>query len=125
MLLLNDAAPLSGFTTEQLHSLALLFLQAHSYGYVIGLMFFGVQCLVLGHLVFTSRMVPKVLGVLLIIAGAGYLADGFARTLLARYSGYETAFALIVFAPAFIGELSFALWLSAKGISEPAMMQRH
>jgi hypothetical protein len=37
---------------------------------------------------------------------------------MARYGEYETAFALIVFAPAFIGELSFGLWLSTKGVSD-------
>jgi hypothetical protein len=43
-------------------------------------------------------MLPRVLGVLLMFAGAGYLIDGFARTLLTRYSEYETTFGLIVFA---------------------------
>jgi hypothetical protein len=124
LLLLGDAGHMSGLGTGQLQTLALVFLQAHSFGYVIGLMFFGFQCLVLGYLVFTSRMVPRILGILLVCAGVGYLVDGFARTLLVRYSEYETAFALIVFAPAFIGELSFGLWLLTKGVRLPTIERR-
>ena len=121
LLLLGDSAPTTGLSSGQLQTLSLVFLQAHSFGYVIGLMFFGFQCLVLGYLAFTSRMVPRVLGILLLVAGTGYLIDGFARTLLSRYLEYETAFALIVFAPAFIGELSFGLWLLIKGVRLPTM----
>jgi hypothetical protein len=115
LLLLADGGPTSGLSPGQLQTLSLVFLQAHSFGYVIGLMFFGFQCVVLGYLAFTSRMVPRLLGILLMFAGVGYLIDGFARTLLAGYLEYEDAFAVTVFAPAFIGELSFALWLLTKG----------
>jgi hypothetical protein len=89
----------------------LLYFDAHAFGYAVGLVFFGVQCLVIGHLGYRSLLMPKVLAVLLGLAGAGYLVDGFGRALLQNYEQYEDVFALLVFAPAFIGELSFALWL--------------
>ena len=117
LLLLADAEHFSRVNPDELQALVLVSLQAHSYGYVIGLVFFGFQCLFLGYLVFTSDLLPKLLGILLMCAGIGYLVDGFSRTLLADYAQYETAFALIVFAPAFIGELSFGLWLVVKGVA--------
>ena len=124
LLLLSDSSQPTGFSAAQLHALVLVFLQAHSYGYVIGLVFFGVQCLVLGYLVFQSGFVPKVLGVLLVLGGAGYLIDGFARTLISRYDDYQTIFAVVVFVPAFVGELSFAAWLLVKGVNEAAVNRR-
>jgi hypothetical protein len=117
LLLLGEAEYLTGFSAPQLQALVLVYLQAHGYGYVIGLVFFGFQCLVLGYLVLTSRMTPRLLGVLLLCAGVGYLIDGFGRTLLPQYAHYDATFAVIVFAPAFIGELSFGLWLLVKARS--------
>lgn len=67
--LLNGDSFLSVYTNEQLNALVLLFLNAHSSGYLIGLVFFGIHCLVLGYLVIKSHYVPSVLGMLLIIAG--------------------------------------------------------
>ncbi|MBD3162883.1 MAG: DUF4386 family protein, partial [Candidatus Eisenbacteria bacterium] len=50
----------------------------------------------------------------------GYLADTFGRTLLANYEAYAGTFQLIVFIPAFVGELALALWLLIKGVAAPA-----
>ena len=54
LLLLADAEHFSRVNPDELQALVLVSLQAHSYGYVIGLVFFGFQCLFLGYLVFTS-----------------------------------------------------------------------
>ncbi len=116
LLLLGDAAYLSVFATGQLHALVLLFLEAHSYGYAIGLVFFGVQCLVLGYLIWESRYMPRILGVLLMLAALGYLVDSFGRTLLSDYAAYGDLLTGVVFIPAFVGELSFGSWLLFKGV---------
>jgi len=116
LLLLSDSGYLTVFDAAQLQALALLFLGAQSYGYVIGLVFFGVHCLVLGYLVFESRYVPRTLGVMLMCAAVGYLIDSFGRSLLPNYADYETVFLLVVFAPAFVAELSFSSWLLVKGV---------
>jgi len=116
LLLLSGAGYLAAFDTAQLHALTLFFLDAHSFGYVIGLVFFAFHCLVLGYLVYRSGFLPRVLGLLLGIAAAGYLVDGFGRTLLSSYSDHESLFALAVFVPAFIGEFSFCLWLLVRGV---------
>ena len=119
LLLLGDKPYLEAFQPEQLHALVLLILETHGFGYLVGLVFFGFHCLVLGYLVYRSGYVPKVLGVLLVVAGLGYLADGFGRTLLVHYDEYATTFQMVVFIPAFIGELSFCLWLLVKGVAWP------
>lgn len=100
--------------------LALLLLQLHAWGYAVALAFFGVHCLVLGWLVKRSGLVPPILGVLLMIAGGGYLLDTFARTVLLDYGAVATVLALVVFVPAVIAELSFCLWLLIKGVRAEA-----
>jgi hypothetical protein len=114
--LLSGADYLTVFGADQLHALVLLFLNGHSIGYSIGLIFFGLSLFVLGYLVFKSGYFPRILGVLLIVAASGYLIDSFANVLLPNYDDYEAIFALVVFLPAFIGELSMCLWLLLKGV---------
>ena len=114
--LLSGADYLTVFGADQLYALVLLFLTGHSIGYSIGLVLFGLSLFVLGYLVFKSGYFPKILGVLLIVAALGYLIDSFASFLLPNYDDYEAMFALVVFLPAFVGELSMCLWLLIKGV---------
>ncbi len=116
--LLSGNHYLGAIETDQLNALVMVFLNAHQYGYDIGLVFFGFHCLVLGYLVFMSGFFPRSLGVLLEVAGLGYLVNSFARFLITNYEVYETIFTLVVFIPAFIAELSFTLWLLLKGVKE-------
>jgi hypothetical protein len=109
---------MSVFAPEQLHALMLFFINAHSYGYVIGLVFFGFHCLILGYLIIKSGFLPRILGFLMIFAALGYQTDNFAHVLLTNYAQYETLFMMVVFIPAFIAELSLALWLLFKGVKE-------
>jgi len=120
LLFLAQADFLTAFDPAQLQALGLVFLQAHSFGYVIGLVFFGVHCLVLGYLVVRSGFLPRVLGVLLFVAGVGYLIDSFGRALLPNYQEYEMILGMVVLLPALVGELSFSLWLLIKGVDERA-----
>jgi hypothetical protein len=114
--LVRGADYLTGFSTDQLYAQVLFYLEAHGVGYSIGLLFFAMNCLVFGYLVFRSGYFPKLLGILLIIAGFGYLTDGFANVLLTNYNAYEETFALVVFLPAIVGELAMCLWLLIRGI---------
>jgi hypothetical protein len=114
--LVNGSDNLGVFKTDQLHAVVVLFLDGHRIGYSIALIFFGLSILVLGYLIIKSDYIPKLLGVLLLLASLGYLTDSFAHVLLTNYADYETIFALVVFAPAFIAELSLCLWLLFKGV---------
>ena len=112
---------LAAIDTNLLNAQVLFFLHAHSNGYVVGLIFFGVHCLVLGYLVYISGFIPKILGILLLFAAIGYLADSFSNFLLPSYKEYQEIFMLVVFVPALIGELSLSLWLLFRGNKIPAL----
>ncbi len=122
--LLSGAEYLTVFSAEQLHGLALFFFTGHGLGYSLAMVPFAMSLLVLGYLVFKSGYFPKILGILLVVAAAGYLIDSFAGFLLPNYGAYADVFALVVFLPAFIGELAMCLWLLVKGVKvEPARLR--
>ncbi|CAN5157797.1 DUF4386 domain-containing protein [soil metagenome] len=112
---------LNAFTPEQLQALAYLAIKAHGYGFGIGLIFFGVACLIRGYLIFRCGTLPKALGVLLAIAGVSYLVNSFALLLAP-----ELASAIFpgILMPALVGELAVCLWLIVKGIDVAKWAQR-
>ncbi len=75
LLLLSGADYLTAFTADQLQALVPLFLDLYAHGVSIAWIFWGLWLLPMGYLVFKSGYIPKILGVLLIIAGCGYLID--------------------------------------------------
>lgn len=113
--MLSGAKYLSIFTAEQLQAQVMMSIESYQYGWLIGLVFFGVHLLVLGYVVLKSSYVPKVLGVLLLAASVGYVVDSFAHFLLPNYADYKTLFMLMVALPGTIGELSLCFWLLIKG----------
>jgi len=60
------------------------------------------------------RIAPRILGILLAVAGAAYVVDMLANVLGSNYADYETAFLLIDALPSAVGELAFTVWLLAR-----------
>jgi hypothetical protein len=71
--LLSASNSLAGSQPDQLYSQVMLLLTTFRSHWYFGLFFFGIHLGLLGYLVFRSNYIPKILGVLLIIAGLGYL----------------------------------------------------
>lgn len=114
LFLLESPRYLMAFSPEQVHALVYLAISAHGYGFGVGLIFFGVGCLVRGYLIFKTGYLPKILGVLMAIAGLSYLVNSFALLLAPSFAAAIFPGVLI---PAFVGELSLTLWLIFKGVS--------
>jgi hypothetical protein len=112
--LLGGASYLAVLSTDQVQALALLFLDAHHYGFEIGIAFLSLHAFILGYLIFKSSYFPRVLGVLFIIAAAGYLVDSFGQLLSANHGTTTPAFIAI---PIVLGEIAFPLWLLIKGVN--------
>lgn len=113
LLLLGGAGYGAAFGAEGTDALVLLFLEAHGYGYLIGLTFFGLHLCVLGYLFVRSDLFPSVLGVLLVVGAAGYLGEGFTYLLLPAYGTIASAFVVV---SAVLAELSLCLWLLVRGV---------
>ncbi|MCA9839643.1 MAG: DUF4386 domain-containing protein [Trueperaceae bacterium] len=98
------------------NDLGMIFLNAHSIGYSLGLVFFGINCLLMAYLIFKASYFPTILGALVMLAGLGYLITSFAQVILPNYANYQGIFEPIVLLPAVVGELAMCLWLLIKGI---------
>lgn len=120
LLLVGGAGYLSVFSGEQLNALAMLFLEAHSYGFTIGIAFLTLHVFILGYLIFKSGYFPKVLGILFIAAGIGYLVDSFALLLSANYDTTPVYLAV----PIAVAEIAFPVWLLIKGVNKEGWEKR-
>lgn len=113
LFLLGDTAYMKAFTPEQLQALSYVSIRTHDYGFAFGLIYFGVECVVIGYLIVRSLYFPKALGVMMQIAGACYVINSFALLL---YPPIGTRLVPFILLPPFVAELSVALWLLVKGV---------
>lgn len=108
-----SASYLNAFAPEQLDAMALLSVRSHTAGFGTALIFFGVECVILGYLIFRSDYMPRSIGVLMGIGGVCYVINSFALILSPPLSSRLFPAVLI---PSLIAELSLALWLLVKGV---------
>src|ERR1700730_8305572 len=73
LFILGGAHYLSVFSVEQLQALALLFLKVNDHGAAIALVFFGFYAPLTGYLIIRSTFLPRILGVLSVFGGLGWL----------------------------------------------------
>jgi hypothetical protein len=107
--LLSGPDYLRVFSADQLHAQAMLFLDYRRSGLLVAQVFWGLWLLPLGYLVFKSGFLPKVLGILLIVGGCGYLNDCGAELLVPTLETTISQFT-------FVGEVLLPLWLLIKGV---------
>jgi hypothetical protein len=101
---------LSVFNAEQLQSLSLLLLKVNDQGAAIGLIFFGFYAVLKGYLIIKSTFLPRILGVLAILAGLSLL------TFLHLPLGYRL-FPFIGLL-GLLGAVPQILWLIVFGVKE-------
>jgi hypothetical protein len=94
----------------------------HGLGYGISLLFFGVSCILFGYLIQQSRYLPRILGVLLVIGGAGYGIFSLTQVLAPSFAA-QYLFPWLML-PAFPAELGLALWLAVRGVNIPKWQEQ-
>jgi len=102
--LLAAIVSLAGIANGPASMLHVLPFRVHS------LAFFGVYCLLLAYLIYRSTFLPRVLGVLMALAGAGWLTFLF--------PSFANGLVPYIYIPGMIGEGSLTLWLLAVGLNE-------
>lgn len=116
LVLLGGDAYLRVFDPGQMHALSLVFLNLGGQVGTIALFFFGLFQLALGYLIFRSTFLPRVIGVLIALAGVGWL--------LFLAPPVATALMTVLEVLGFVAEASLMLWLLVRGVDSPRWYAR-
>lgn len=115
LVVISGAPYLEAFDLAQRQALALFFLGLHAEGIVLAKVFFGLWLVPLGLLVARSGFLPRALGWLLVVGGAGYVVDVLVHFLA---PGIAPAVTPLATAPSGLAEIGLTLWLLIKGAKE-------
>jgi len=111
LILLSGADYLSVFTKPQLDALVLGFLSLNSEGNTVDALFWGLWLFPFGILVVKSGFLPRLLGILLLVAGFAYVTSSVVAIALPAYSEVVSRAAM----PLLFGEFPIIFWLLIKG----------
>ena len=116
--LLSGADYLTVFSADQLNAQVMFHLNSWEAGYrIAAIMSFGPWLIPAGYLVYKSGYFPRILGILVILAGFGILIEGLQYFLLPDYAVISYPGSVL----ATIGEFAFCGWLLLKGAKIPKM----
>ncbi len=107
--LISNAEYLKVFSTDQLQTQVLFYLNQYNDGILIVSIFWGLWLFPFGFLVYKSSFLPKILGILLMLGCLGYLINFLGYFLIANYS--EMGISSYIKLPASLGEIGTCLWL--------------
>jgi len=110
---LGEAQYLKSFSPSQLNTLSMLSLRMYGLGAGIFMVFYGIATGLRGYLIYRSGFFPRVLGVLLMLAGGGFIARNFVLVLAPAYASN------LFLAPMLLAGVSMTAWFLVKGVDIP------
>lgn len=99
---------------NQKYDFALLLRQVRHYEILLLEIFWGLWMLPLGVLAYKSGFIPRILGVLFILGGIGYVIDSLVFLLLPDYHAFISQFLFVNG----LTEIALILWLLIKGVKD-------
>ena len=114
LVLLRSDQYLSTFTPNQLQTMALAALRLYEQAFLIAMVVFGLQCVLVGCLIVRSTFLPRILGVLLALGGLSYVISSLANFLAPAFGARLAPF---IVPAAILGEGSLTLWLLLVGVN--------
>ena len=113
-LIVKDTAGMSAFSVDQRNALALLSTRISSMIASLFIGFYGAATGIRGFLIMRSGYLPKVLGILFIIGGAGFLLSSASYIVAPAYSS------AVMLMPMVLAGIPTTLWLLFKGVDRTA-----
>jgi len=110
----GGAAFMQPFSPEQVNAVTLLSLKIFTRIGWIFLALYGIASMLRGWLIYRSGFLPRALGLLLMLGGAGFVARNMTFVLVPKYSS------ALFLAPMALGGLALTLWMVLKGVDVPA-----
>jgi len=118
LVLLNRTNYFVAFTPAQISELTTMLLHLNIIGVYVVDIFWGLWLLPLAYLTYQSNFFPKIIALVLVISGVGYIADSLSflinqevHLILRNYLSIPEA----------LGEVVMLLWLLIKGVSMPTI----
>jgi hypothetical protein len=103
----------TAFSPDQIDSLASQFLALYAGLSGISLLFYGTAWIVRGYLTCRSLYFPRFLGVLMVVAGLGFVAKNITMVLAPAFSW------AVLLAPMFLNAVALTIWMLTKGVDRP------
>lgn len=107
---LVDAVTIEDTTVKELMNLIQSFREVWSFGLIV----FGLHLLGLGYLCLKTVFIHRLIGILIFIAGIGYLIVHIGHVVIANFDAYQSTVEMIFILPMIFGELGLAFWLLVK-----------
>ncbi len=107
---LRESGYLTAFTPDQLESLASFFLSLYAGLSGLSMLFYGTGWILRGYLTYSSGYLPRLLGVLMVAAGLGFVAKTITQVLAPAFSWD------ILVAPMFLNAVALTFWMLARGV---------
>jgi hypothetical protein len=111
--MVGDGGSLSALPVEHRQALGHLAVRVFLTGWSFALLLFAVFCAVTGLLIVRSKLIPRLIGALMIAAGASYFVNSLTGIVSPRLSVILLPWILL---PSFVGECSLGLWLLVKKV---------
>ena len=115
-LVLGDSAGMSTFTADQRNALAYLAIRISGTIAWLFVCLYGIASMIRGYLIARSTYLPKILGILFIIGGAGFFLRSATYLLAPKYSSP------LLLIPMAVAGIPMMAWLLFKGI-DPARIR--
>jgi hypothetical protein len=112
--LYKGGGALAAIGEPERQAMGYLAIQLYETGFGVALLFFSGFCSTIGIAILRSHLIPAVVGIMMILAGACYFGGTLATTVLPSVAQQLFPWILL---PCLVGEASLALWLVAKGVS--------
>ncbi len=109
LVILQNGGSLGAFTAAQQQDLALLFVNLSHLAFNTYLIFFGLWCVLAGYLIIRSTFVPRVLGLLLVADGIGWM--------LYLWPPLATSIFPVIAAVSASAEIPLLLWFLVFGVN--------
>jgi hypothetical protein len=117
-LIVQDTAGMASFTPEQRNALAFLSIRISTMIASLFIAFYGTASAIRGYLIMRSGYLPKALGILLMIGGAGFILRGVTYVLAPAYGSF------VMLLPMAVAGIPLTFWLLVKGVDRAALEAR-
>jgi hypothetical protein len=111
-LLILKGEIMKAFTLEQKQDWVMMFLTMHKYGMITIEIFSGLWLIPFGQLVFKSKFIPRIFGILLIVGGIAYIIESLTFWISPDIQPVVSRFMMMLYT---IGETPVIFWLLIKG----------